>query len=159
MAMYMFSLYSEANKNIILCILWILLLFYAFILPLLIVRCNKIESIHYILSSTAFIFGLLVAYIISVLAFVMLLEPSIKYVYVLILCIIGSLLAGAFYNPLVLILIYCKEKNKKRYSLGKTIGIFVGSVSICGVILADIFMLNPFLLFYELNPFFGIGAR
>ncbi|TLD82958.1 hypothetical protein [Helicobacter trogontum] len=68
-------------------------------------------------------------------------------------------MAGAFYNPLVLILIYCKEKNKKRYSLGKTIGIFVGSVSICGVILADIFMLNPFLLFYELNPFFGIGAR
>lgn len=114
MAMYMFSLYSEANKNIILCILWILLLFYAFILPLLIIRCNKIESIHYILSSTAFIFGLLVAYIICVLAFVMLLEPSIKYVYVLILCIIGSLLAGAFYNPLVLILIYCKEKNKKK---------------------------------------------
>lgn len=157
MAMYMFSLYSEANKNIILCILWILLLFYAFILPLLIVRCNKIESIHYILSSTAFIFGLLVAYTVCVLAFVVLLKLSIDYV--LILFIIGSLLAGAFYNPLVLILIYCKEKNKKRYSLGKTIGIFVGSVSICGVILADIFMLNPFLLFYELNPFFGIGAR
>lgn len=157
MAMYVFSLYSEANKNIILCILWILLLFYAFILPLLIARWNKIESIHYILSSTAFIFGLLVAYTVCVLAFVVLLKLSIDYV--LILFIIGSLLAGAFYNPLVLILIYCKEKNKKRYSLGKTIGIFVGSVSICSVILADIFMLNPFLLFYELNPFFGIGAR
>lgn len=157
MAMYMFSLYSEANKNIILCILWILLLFYAFILPLLIVRCNKIESIHYILSSTAFIFGLLVAYIVCVLAFVILLRLSIDYV--LILFVIGSLLAGAFYNPLLLILIYCQEKNKKRYSLGKSIGIFVGSVIICGVILTDIFMLNPFLLFYELNPFFGIVPR
>ena len=155
--MYVFSLYSEANKNIILCILWILLLFYAFILPLLIARWNKIESIHYILSSTAFIFGLLVAYTVCVLAFVVLLKLSIDYV--LILFIIGSLLAGAFYNPLVLILIYCKEKNKKRYSLGKTIGIFVGSVSICGVILADIFMLNPFLLFYAVNLLFGIGAR
>ena len=107
-------------------------------LPLLLVRLNKIACIHNMFCSSPFALGLMVSY-----AGLM----ALAVIYFGFLHIVSWWLAGALHNPLILLMIYLSEKTKKAYSKIKSISIFIGSVCICSLLLVDMALVSP-LFFY-----------
>ena len=140
-----FNLYNRGSISIL-----FFLVFYFLVLPFLIVRFNKIDCIHSIFCSSPFIFGLIVSYV-GLMAFAV--------IYFDFLHIINWWLAGALHNPLVLLMIYLSEKNKKIYSKIKSISIFIGSVCICSLLLLDMALVSPLLFMFAGVSLIGLGGR
>ncbi|RAX56665.1 hypothetical protein CCZ01_08755 [Helicobacter monodelphidis] len=69
-------------------------------------------------------------------------------IYFYFLHIINWWLAGALHNPLILLMIYLSEKNKKAYSTIKSTSIFIGSVCICSLLLIDMALVSPLLFMF-----------
>lgn len=112
-------------------------------LPLLIVRFNKIDCIHNIFCSSPFVLGLTVSYA-GLMAFAV--------IYFDFLHIVNWWLVGALHNPLILLMIYLSEKIK-------SISIFIGSVCICSLLLIDMALVSPLLFMFTGVSLIGLGGR
>lgn len=140
-----FNLYNSGSASIL-----FFLIFYFFVLPLLIVKFNKIDCIHNIFCSSPFVLGLTVSYV-GLMAFAV--------IYFDFLHIVNWWLAGALHNPLILFMLYLSEKNKKTYSKIKSISIFIGSVCICSLLLIDMALVSPLLFMFAGVSLIGLGGR
>ena len=140
-----FHLYSSGSASIL-----FFLIFYFFVLPLLLVRFNKIACIHNMFCSSPFALGLMVSY-----AGLM----ALAVIYFDFLHIVNWWLAGALHNPLILLMIYLSEKTKKAYSKIKSISIFIGSVCICSLLLIDMALVSPLLFMFAGVSLIGLGGR
>lgn len=133
-----FNLHNSGSASIL-----FFLIFYFFVLPLLIVRFNKIDCIHNIFCSSPFVLGLTVSYA-GLMAFAV--------IYFDFLHIVNWWLVGALHNPLILLMIYLSEKIK-------SISIFIGSVCICSLLLIDMALVSPLLFMFAGVSLIGLGGR